>query len=115
MTIVESLLALLVIINSAMLILTIGHVADNKERHTVSTDAGCLDAMSVQYDVIKWIELRKLRLQNDKRKIENELKEVEAVEERAKKVPTILGEVRQGPHAYDPDKPAGHRPKGMDG
>ena len=105
MTIVIALLTALVLLNAVMLVLTVAHVTSRKERQTISTDAGCMDAMAVQFDVIKWIELRKLRLQN-------ELREVEAVEERAKKVPSILGEVRQGPHSYDPDQPAGKRPKG---
>ena len=107
MIVVITLLTALVLLNAVMLVLTVIHVVGKNERHTVSTDAGLLDAMAVQYDVTKWFELRKLRLQS-------ELREVEAAEERSKKVVSILGETRQGPHAYDPDRPAGRRPRGMD-
>jgi hypothetical protein len=61
-------------------------------RHTHSTAAALEDALAVANDVIE--ELLRSQLY---------------VRTRVQKLTEILRETREGPHAYNPDKPAGVR------
>ena len=89
-----ALLTALVVINAAALVIIIGHMADSKpERHTYSTIACMEDAIAVILD--------------------SEF-EMSALQARLTKARQILGAGRTSPHSYDPDQPAGRRPKGMD-
>jgi hypothetical protein len=61
-------------------------------RHTNSTAAGLEDALAVANDIIEEL-----------------LRSQAYVRSRTEKLTTILKETREGPYAYDPDKPAGMR------
>ena len=63
------------------------------KRHTHRTAAGLEDALAVTLDLIREYEnMEKFTLA------------------RLHQLEEILGEVRQGPYEYDPDRPAGERP-----
>ncbi len=62
-------------------------------RHTYATGAGLEDAIAVTIDLL-------IKQKADQARTESLLE--------------ILRQVRQGPHAYDQDRPAGKRPEGWD-
>lgn len=65
-----------------------------------NTDAGIEDSLAVNMDLVR---------------AANELEvKAQALRLRAGQQAEILKLVRQGPEAYDPEKPAGRRPKGME-
>jgi hypothetical protein len=67
-----------------------------RKAHTYSTAAGLEDALAVNLDLVRFA---------------NELElEAETLKRRAVQQAEILKMVRQGPHAYDEDRPAGKRP-----
>ena len=106
MIVAIALLTALVIINAATLVYTIAHWDDHR-RHTSSTIACIEDALSVDYDIQKYLDVEELRH-------ESELKKIRAVKERNRKLANILREGRTSPYSYNPDQPAGRRPKGME-
>ena len=68
-------------------------LADNNyPRHTYATAAGLEDATAVAIDLV---------IQH------------QAMSQRAEQLRDILGMVRQSPHAYNSDRPAGDRPQGF--
>jgi hypothetical protein len=64
-----------------------------QKRHTHRTAAGLEDALAVTLDLIREYE-----------NMEN------YAQARLRQLADILTEVRQGPHNYNPDRPAGERP-----
>ena len=105
---IVALLTALAIINAVSLVFTIAHYDDRKsERHTMSTDACFLDGLAVQHDVVKYFDIEEAYH-------ESELTKIRAAKARALKTAEILREGRTSPHSYNPDQPAGRRPKGME-
>lgn len=70
-------------------------------RHTHSTCAGIEDAQAVNFDLVRSVGELEIQLS--------------VLKQRAAQQATILSIVRQGPHSYDPDRPAGKRPDGKKG
>ncbi len=100
------LLTTLVVINAVTLVYTIAHWDDHK-RHTYSTIAGIEDGTAVNIDTTKEVLLLKEYLRTGYQRLN-------AIEARLQDQLQILQITREGPYAYDPDRPAGRRPKGMD-
>jgi type IV secretory pathway TrbL component len=67
--------------------------APAQKRHSHSTTAGLEDALAVTIDL---------------------LNKQKADQARTAQLLSILQQVREGPSAYDPDRPAGHRPENFD-
>lgn len=68
--------------------LTVQVLGLKSKRHTMSTVAGIEDALAVLYDL---------------------LVQQEVEERRMKQLHEVLSTLREGPHAYDPERPAGRR------
>lgn len=64
------------------------------KRHTQATDAGLLDAIAIAIDVLNEYEASR-----------------KYTDARIRQLQGVLKSVRSGPHAYDPETPAGERPK----
>jgi hypothetical protein len=69
--------------------------AAGPKRHTYSTTAGLEDALAIAIDVITEYDASR-----------------KYTEARISQLRDALAKVREGPHAYDPDKPAGKRSNG---
>jgi polyphosphate kinase len=92
---------------------------DDQKRHTHATAAAFEDVIAIQMDIIwKLIEAMEQALHRIARSDGLEVKKevisilVETIEfslHRLANSTEVLKQARQGPHAYDPDRPAGQR------
>ena len=74
-----------------------GESSKRNRAHTYPTAAGLEDAISIVLDV-----------QRDTTELEMQ---VEAARQRSDQLIGVLQKLREGPHAYDPERPAGRRPQ----
>lgn len=72
----------------------IDEVESKPKRHTQATDAGLLDAIAISIDILNEYEASQ-----------------KYSDARMRQLQQVLQRVRSGPYAYDPDAPAGERPK----
>jgi hypothetical protein len=72
---------------------------NGSKRHTHRTSAGIEDAIAIALDYIGYADDLEM--------------EATAVRQRTEKLQSVLMVLREGPHAYDPDKPAGKRPEAL--
>ena len=68
---------------------------EDQRRHTHSTTAGIEDALAVAYNVRRLAE-------------ESEF-QARAQKEASALIQSILGDMREGPYSYDPNRPSGDR------
>ena len=78
-----------------------------RARHTYPTIAGLEDTTSVNLDMTYEILALKEYFRTGYQRLD-------AIEQRLHDQLKIIQITREGPHAYDPNRPAGRRPEGME-